>query len=299
MVILGDSLFSISNPITENTSASFEPSMDYVIVKIPIWPVGKFSDSGTIGISMKSTGEAMGIGRSFEEAFLKALVSTELDFSKYFSKVGRDEIFNNLKTANWERLGYIISAMNMEIDSEKIAELTGWQINIVNRLSNMFKFLGKCAENIEEYLPELKRYGYPDRVISWRSGISEYEILLMRKRVSLFPSFRMIDSSSSEFSSRTKYLYSTYYEDDECGPWKKDSVLILGSGPNRIGQGLEFDYSSVKAIQALKKFGYRSLMINSNPETVSTDFNTSDELYFDPISLEYVSGIIEKGSHME
>ncbi len=294
MVILGDSLVSISNPITENTSASFEPSMDYVIVKIPIWPVGKFSDSGTIGISMKSTGEAMGIGRSFEEAFLKALVSTELDFSKYFSKVDRDETFSNLKTANWERLGYIISAMNMEIDSEKIAELTGWQINIVNRLSNMFKFLGKCAENIEEYLPELKRYGYPDRVISWRSGISEYEILLMRKRVSLFPSFRMIDSSSSEFSSRTKYLYSTYYEDDECGPWKKDSVLILGSGPNRIGQGLEFDYSSVKAIQALKKFGYRSLMINSNPETVSTDFNTSDELYFDPISLEYVSGIIEK-----
>lgn len=294
MVILGDSLVSISNPITENTSASFEPSMDYVIVKIPIWPVGKFTDSGSIGISMKSTGEAMGIGRSFEEAFLKAVAATEIDFSRYFSEVDEDEILINLKQANWKRLGYVISALNQEMDLNLIATLTGWQIEIVQRLSNMFKFLGKSVVNLEDYLPELKRYGYPDRIISWKTGINESEILLMRKKAGLFPSFRMIDSSSSEFSSRTKYLYSTYYEDDECGPMRKDSVLIIGSGPNRIGQGLEFDYSSVKAIQALKKFGYRSLMINSNPETVSTDFNTSDELYFDPLTLEYVSGIIEK-----
>ena len=294
MIMLGDSLGEISNPITKNTSASFEPSMDYVIVKIPIWPVGKFPDSGSIGVSMKSTGETMGIGRSFEEAFMKAVVSTELDFGPYFKNNNDSEIMNMLRVPNWKRLGFVMSALNREMDPAKLSRITGWQVNILERLGSLFAHLNNCKDGLEPNIKELKKYGFPDRFISWHTGISEYEIFLMRQRSNLFPCFRMIDSSSSEFSSQTKYLYSTYDEEDESGSLKEGSILILGSGSNRIGQGLEFDYSSVKAIHALKKFGSNTLIINSNPETVSTDFNTSDELYFEPLTLEYVSGIIEK-----
>ncbi|MHB1440090.1 MAG: carbamoyl-phosphate synthase (glutamine-hydrolyzing) large subunit [Cuniculiplasma sp.] len=294
LVLIGHSLTSIRNPITGNTSAAFEPSMDYVTVKIPIWPHGKFQDSGRIGISMKSTGEAMGIGRSFEESFLKAIVSTELDLSQFFRKMTRNEIIPMLREANWRRIGYILASLNMNLDMDEVCELTGWDHRIATRIKNIFDLLNQSRNNLVENLGELKVAGIPDRVISWITGVSEADLLIMRLKRGILPVYRMIDSSSSEFSSRTRYMYATYAEEDESDGIKEKSILILGSGPNRIGQGLEFDYSTVKAIQALKKTGFSAMIINSNPETVSTDFNTSDELYFDPLTLEYVSGILEK-----
>ncbi len=294
MILLGLNLPEIRNPITENSSAAFEPSMDYVIVKIPLWPSDKFKDSGTIGVSMKSTGEVMGIGRSFEEAFLKAVVGTELNLRNYFSQSGNPSFLRkNISTPNWKRVWYIVQSIFSDIGEEEISQLTKWELGIVCRISNLLKNAKILSANLQTNLNELKALGIPDRVISWISGTTEVELLKMRKEKNILPSPRIIDSSSAEFRTFTRYTYSTYDEENDLDSSFENSVLIIGSGPNRIGQGLEFDYSSVKAIEALKEMGYRTIMINSNPETVSTDFNISDELFFDPITLEFVSGIID------
>lgn len=295
LILMGMNLPEIRNPITANSSAAFEPSMDYVIVKIPLWPSDKFTDTGVIGVSMKSTGEVMGIGRSFEEAFLKAVVATEINFSERFQgHLPERTIMEKLSTPNWNRLGFLLQALNQDINNKKIAESMKWNGVIIQRLLEIFRMLSDHSQNPEYNLQKMKEGGIPDRIISWKTGISELDILKMRKNAGIISCTRIIDSSSAEFSSRTKYMYSTYGEENEVGEPVNNSILILGSGPNRIGQGLEFDYSTVKAIQALKEKGRWTIMINSNPETVSTDFNVSDELYFDPITLEYVSGIIEQ-----
>jgi Carbamoylphosphate synthase large subunit (split gene in MJ) len=295
MILMGMNLPEIRNPITSNSSAAFEPSMDYVIVKIPLWPSDKFTDTGIIGVSMKSTGEVMGIGRSFEEAFLKAVVATEIDFSKIFRNNMPEKILlQKISTPNWTRLGSLMQAMNQQIDHRKISAHINWNDVIIQRLQEVFRFLNECSQTVEDHILALKEMGVPDRVIAWKTGISELNILKMRKKLGIISVSRIIDSSSAEFSSKTRYMYSTYEEENEVGQPVNNAILILGSGPNRIGQGLEFDYSTVKAIQALKEKGRYAIIINSNPETVSTDFNVSDELYFDPLTLEYVSGVIEQ-----
>ncbi len=295
MILMGMNLPEIKNPITTHSSAAFEPSMDYVIVKIPLWPSDKFNDSGVIGVSMKSTGEVMGIGRSFEEAFLKAVVATEIDFTNSFtSPYSTERILRELSIPRWTRVQVLLSSLNSDIPEEEIARSTGWDKEIIYRLKGAFNMIAQLKNNIHENIAELKNAGIPDRVISWSTGLSEVEILTLRLEKGIIPAPRMIDSSSAEFSSKTRYLYSTYDEESEVGKPVDNSILILGSGPNRIGQGLEFDYSTVKAIQTLKSRGTWAIMINSNPETVSTDFNVSDELYFDPLTLEYVSGILEQ-----
>lgn len=295
LILMGMNLPEIRNPITASSSAAFEPSMDYVIVKIPLWPSDKFTDTGIIGVSMKSTGEVMGIGRSFEEAFLKAVVATEINFRERFQiHISERTVLEKLSTPSWNRLGFLLQALNQEVNCTKIAAGMKWNGVIVQRLLEIFHMLSGYSQNPEDNLQKMKEGGIPDRIISWKTGMSELDILKMRKNAGIISCTRIIDSSSAEFSSRTKYMYSTYGEENEVGEPVKSSILILGSGPNRIGQGLEFDYSTVKAIQALKEKGHWTIMINSNPETVSTDFNVSDELFFDPITLEYVSGIIEQ-----
>jgi carbamoyl-phosphate synthase large subunit len=292
-VLLGQNLTEIKNPITGNTSACFEPTMDYVTVKIPLWPDEKFKENSTLGISMKSTGEAMGIGKNFEEAFLKAITATEKDYSNFFkSSISYGE--DKLRTPNWERLPISLGELFNGKTVDYVCKLTGWNIRIIQRIKNLVDLTKEKIKNLNEInLRELKDAGVTDRFIQWMSGVSEVELLEKRERFGILPTIRMIDSSSAEFQSSTKYLYQTYGEENEGLENIRNSVLIIGAGPNRIGQGVEFDYSSVKAIESLKSMNYSSIMINSNPETVSTDFDVSDELFFDPVSLEYVSGIIE------
>ncbi|MGP6206914.1 carbamoyl-phosphate synthase (glutamine-hydrolyzing) large subunit [Cuniculiplasma sp. SKW3] len=295
-IVCGHPLTEIRNPITGNTSAAFEPSQDYVTVKIPLWPDTKFTEDMDIGVSMKSVGETMGIGRNFEEAFFKALVSLEIDLSAYFKKtLSKEEIIGNLSKPSSRRFAHIISALINGIDIREISNRTGWSSEILVKLQavlNRVKVKGE--EDLWKELAELKKIGLPDRVIYWITGIEERDILQYRIKKGILPAVRMIDSSSGEYRSDTRYAYSTYGERDDIEISSRESVLIMGSGPNRIAQGLEFDYSSVKAVREIRRMGLGAIMINSNPETVSTDFDTSDELYFDPLVPEYVCGIIMK-----
>lgn len=295
-IVCGYPLTEIRNPITGNTSAAFEPSQDYVTVKIPLWPDTKFPEDMDIGVSMKSVGETMGIGRNFEEAFFKAVVSLETDLSAYFKKTSqKHEILRNISRPGSRRFAHIISALMNGIDVREISNRTGWSTEILLKLQVVLnRVKGKAEEDIWKDLEELKKIGIPDRIISWITGIHEKEILQYRINKGILPAIRMIDSSSGEYRSETRYAYSTYGETDDIEISSRESVLIMGSGPNRIAQGLEFDYSSVKAVREIRRMGMGAIMINSNPETVSTDFDTSDELYFDPLVPEYVYGIILK-----
>ena len=295
-IICGYSLNEIKNPITGNTSAAFEPSQDYVTVKIPLWPDTKFPEDMNIGVSMKSVGETMGIGRNFEEAFLKAVVSLETDLSQYFNgAISMEEVIGNLSHPNSRRFTHIISAIIKGMDINEISRMTGWSAEILSKIDGILnKINGKRENEIWNNLKEYKEMGIPDRIISWITGRSEKEILDYRIRNGILPTIKTIDSSSGEYRSETRYAYSTYGEADDIEPASTESVLIMGAGPNRIAQGLEFDYSSVKAVKEIRRMGMSAIMINSNPETVSTDFDTSDELYFDPLVPEYVCGIILK-----
>ncbi len=295
-IVCGYALTEIRNPITGNTSAAFEPSQDYVTVKIPVWPSTKFPEDTEIGIAMHSVGETMGIGRSFEEAFLKAVASLEINLGKFFrGDMPVEEIRENISFPNNMRYAYIIAALVRNMGIHDIHNRTGWSEEILLKLKNITDLINSARTgNMEDNLEKYKRAGIPDIILSWVTGRSEVDILKMRIGKNLLPSIRKIDSSSGEYNSVTKYLYSTYLEEDDLSEDMERKILIMGSGPNRIAQGLEFDYSSVKAVREIRKMGLNAIMINSNPETVSTDFDISNELYFEPLTLEYVSGIIQK-----
>ncbi|MCS7136270.1 MAG: carbamoyl-phosphate synthase large subunit [Nitrososphaerota archaeon] len=299
-------LDEIPNDITKKTPASFEPTIDYVVVKIPRWPFDKFPEADkTLTTQMKSVGEVMAIGRTFEEALQKAIRSLEI--GRYgLGADGKDEEIPDVKTLRdylriptHKRVFYIRHAIRLGMSIDEIYELTKidrWFIRKIKNIVDMENELSKyTVETIpKEVLHKAKKLGFSDKQIAYLLGTDELTIRKLRKRMGIVPAYKMVDTCAAEFEAKTPYYYSCYEDEYEVRKSEKKKVIILGSGPNRIGQGIEFDYCCVHAVKALKEEGYEVIMVNCNPETVSTDFDISDKLYFEPLTFEDVMNIIEK-----
>jgi len=302
---IGYNLDEIENQITKTTSAYFEPTLDYVIVKIPRWNFDKFKGANReLGLQMKSVGEVMGIGRSFIEALQKACQSLEIGRAGLGAD-GRqsrnlDEIMHSLEKPSWDRLFHIYDAMSLGVPIESIRKATKidrWFLNQIQELVVMEAELRRYSVNNipSEFLFNLKEKGFSDVQIAYVLGNSttEEDVYQRRKALGIKRVYKMVDTCAAEFQAKTPYYYSTYEGENESIPSDKKKIIVLGSGPNRIGQGIEFDYSCVHGLLAAKECGYESIMINCNPETVSTDFNMADKLYFEPVFWEHVREIIE------
>ena len=301
---VGYSLDEITNDITRKTPACFEPTLDYVVVKIPKWQFEKFpgADEG-LGPQMKSVGEAMAIGRTFKEALLKGLRSLETGKRGAGAKIEPRILTQRLVTPHPERIDYLRYAIRQGFTVKELSKMTGidpWFIYQLKEINDLQLELEKHPiESVPaELVREAKRNGISDRRLAemWRlennKGAAE-KIRHLRKKNRIAPVYKHVDTCAAEFESYTPYLYSTYEEEDEAPPTAKKKVIILGSGPNRIGQGIEFDYCCCHAAFALKEDGYETIMVNCNPETVSTDYDTSDRLYFEPLTLEDVLAVYE------
>ncbi|WP_287961515.1 carbamoyl-phosphate synthase (glutamine-hydrolyzing) large subunit [Acidiplasma sp.] len=295
-IAIGYNLNEIKNPITKTTYAAFEPSMDYITVKIPRWPFDKFSVKREIGIEMKSIGEAMGIGRTFEEALLKCVASLDIKDSKSLRLfTTRDKTLELIEKPNDLRLYAIFEALFQGIDIETIAGKSGYDPFFIYKMKNIVTELQKLKPGkLPENLRYIKSLGISDETLSYYTKMDEVDIIKNRINNNIMPVYKNIDTCSAEFESNTPYLYSSYDSQNDFKTIENKKIVIIGSGPNRISQGVEFDYGSVKAVMSLKSLGYTSIMVNSNPETVSTDFDISDILYFEPITLEHVSNIIHR-----
>ena len=295
-IALGYNLTEILNPITKTTYAAFEPSLDYVTVKIPRWPFDKFSVDRTLGVQMKSIGEVMGIGRTFEEALMKAIASLDNPESRKLRMyIDGSELDELLSKPSDLKLYAIFEAIFRGYEISEISRITGYENYFIQKIANIVSALKNVGiGEIPDNLRECKMLGIPDSLISSFSRIGEKDLVRYRIENGISPCFRAIDTCSGEFEVKIPYLYSTYFEEDESSIFRteKKKIIVLGSGPNRISQGLEFDYGAVKAIQYLRKSGYYTIMVNCNPETVSTDFDISDKLYFEPLTLEHISNII-------
>ncbi|AEA47540.1 carbamoyl-phosphate synthase large subunit [Archaeoglobus veneficus] len=305
---VGYTLDEIPNDITKETPASFEPTIDYVVVKIPRFAFDKFPTADPVlGSQMKSVGEVMAIGRTFEEALQKALRSLEIGRYGLGSDgkdkdVTREEIIRKLRYPNAQRVFYIRYALQKGFSVEEIYEITKidpWFIEKIKNIVEMEKELKELASkhSIDDVPPEIlkkaKKLGFSDVQLAKIFGVSEVEIRRIRKRDGISAVFKMVDTCAAEFEAKTPYYYSTYEEENDAKPTEKPKVMILGGGPNRIGQGIEFDYCCCHAVFSLKEEGYETIMVNNNPETVSTDYDTSDRLYFEPITHEDVMNIYE------
>jgi carbamoyl-phosphate synthase large subunit len=299
---IGYDLHELKNQITKTTSAYFEPSLDYVIVKIPRWNFDKFPGSDRrLGFSMKSVGEAMGIGRNFQEALQKACQSLEIKRNglgadgKELRK--QDELLYSLENPSWNRLFHIYDAFKLGIPFKTIQKLTKidkWFLEQIEELLVLEKEVEKYSiDSIpKELMMEMKQKGYADRQIAHLVRCLESEVYKKRHEMSIKRVYKLVDTCAAEFEAQTPYYYSTFQEENESIDSGKKKVIILGSGPNRIGQGIEFDYSCVHGVLAAKECGYETIMINCNPETVSTDFDTADKLYFEPVFWEHIYDII-------
>lgn len=305
---IGYTLDEIPNDITRETMASFEPTIDYCVVKIPRWTFEKFQDAEDyLTTSMKSVGETMAIGRTFREALQKGLRSLEIgrfglgfDGKDPWYKKGRipdiEEIESKLRTPNSQRIFYIRLALEKGLSIRDICNLTGidpWFIFQLDRIRREGEAIRDQGEKAFDRLFEIKREGFSDKQIAFLTGKTEEEIRAQRFSGGIKPVYKLVDTCAAEFEAYTPYYYSTYEKEDEARPSKRKKVMILGGGPNRIGQGIEFDYCCVHASFALREEGIESIMVNSNPETVSTDYDTSDKLYFEPLTLEDVVHIVE------
>ncbi|MGB3637467.1 MAG: carbamoyl-phosphate synthase large subunit [Rivularia sp. (in: cyanobacteria)] len=301
---VGYSLDEIKNDITKETPASFEPTIDYVVTKIPRFAFEKFPGSSSVlTTQMKSVGEAMAIGRTFNESFQKALRSLETGRAgwgcdRQEKLPSGEQIRAQLRTPNPERIYAVRHAMQLKISIEEIYELTGidhWFLDKMQQLLDVEKFIKRTplTELTKEQLYEIKQYGFSDKQIAFATKTTEDAVREKRKQLEVIPVYKTVDTCAAEFEAFTPYHYSTYEEENEIIPSDKPKVMILGGGPNRIGQGIEFDYCCCHAAYALKDAGYETIMVNSNPETVSTDYDTSDRLYFEPLTLEDVLNIIE------
>ncbi len=298
---VGYTLDELPNDITIDTPASFEPTLDYVVVKIPRFTFEKFPQTKPeLGTQMKSVGEVMSIGSTFKEALGKAMRSLEIDNSGFdLYEDDKDKIIKILKSNNPKKLWYLANALRagMSIDDiYKLTKIDKWFLNNIKEIIDLeFLIKKKCKKSLdEEVMQTAKKNGFSDSVISDLLNKKEEEIRDFRIANGIVPSYKMVDTCAAEFEAYTPYLYSTYQSEDESKPTKKKKIAILGGGPNRIGQGIEFDYCCVHASFALKDDGYQTLMINCNPETVSTDYDISDKLYFEPLTAEDTISIINK-----
>ncbi|MGB4399999.1 MAG: carbamoyl-phosphate synthase large subunit [Daejeonella sp.] len=301
---IGYNLDEIENQITKTTSAYFEPTLDYVIVKIPRWNFDKFKGANTeLGLQMKSVGEVMAIGRTFIEALQKACQSLETN-RLGLGADGRqsrnlEEIMHSLEHPSWDRLFHIKDAMSLGVPLESIRKITHidkWFLTQIQELVTLEAELKRYSLNNipTDFFINLKQKGYADAQIAWLLGnVTEDEVYNRRKELKIKRVYKMVDTCAAEFLAKTPYYYSTFEDENESIASDKKKIIVLGSGPNRIGQGIEFDYSCVHGLLAAKESGYEAIMINCNPETVSTDFNMADKLYFEPVFWEHVREIIE------
>ena len=304
---IGYTLDELRNEITKVTPASFEPTIDYVVTKVPRFTFEKFSDSPAIlGTSMKSVGEAMAIGRNFKESLQKALISLEIGFSgldRIFD-LSKKEIEKKLKINVPDKILLIAEAIRKKIRLTKIYKLSKidpWFLEQIKEIVDAENQISKkgLPKKFNEF-NRIKSIGFSDKKLSQLSGLKEKIVRRKRLALKVFPVFKKVDTCAAEFKSFTPYMYSTYQRnltlntECEADPSSKNKVIILGGGPNRIGQGIEFDYCCCQASFSLKEAGYETIMINCNPETVSTDYDTSDRLYFEPLIEEYVHNIILK-----
>ena len=295
---VGYTLNEISNDITKKTLASFEPMLDYVVVKIPKWAFEKFPGSdSTLGTQMKSVGEAMAIGRTFKEAFLKCIRSLESARDPGSESTDPETIRQKLITPTPERIPNLLRALENGMGVEEMNELTHidpWFLSEMKEIADMSKTISAYTpQSIPlDLLREAKRSGFSDIRMARLMKAKPGELSARRTAEKLFPVYKRVDTCAAEFESYTPYFYSTYEEEDEAAPSSRKKIIILGSGPNRIGQGIEFDYCCCHASFALKEEGYETIMVNCNPETVSTDYDTSDRLYFEPLTLEDVLHIV-------
>ena len=299
---IGYNLDELDNQITKTTSAYFEPTLDYVIVKIPRWDFGKFQGADPrLGLQMKSVGEVMGIGRTFQEALQKACQSLEIGRNGLGADgkelKDQDKLLYSLGNASWDRLFHIYDAIKLGIPFKTIKEKTridDWFLRQIDELIQHEKEVEKFDISTlpKALLFESKQKGYADRQIAHLLKCLESEVFNKRNELGVNRVYKMVDTCAAEFEAQTPYYYSTFDEENESIPSDKKKIVVLGSGPNRIGQGIEFDYCCVHGVLAAKEEGYETIMINCNPETVSTDFDTADKLYFEPVFWEHIYDII-------
>lgn len=300
---IGYNLDELKNQITKTTSAFFEPTLDYVIVKIPRWNFNKFKGGNKeLGLQMKSVGEAMGIGRSFQEALQKACQSLEISRNglgadgKELRNI--EELEESLKRPSWNRLFHIKDALQIGMSLKTVYKHTlidPWFLNQINDLVETDRNIANYTiDNISrELLVEAKQKGYADRQIAHLLKCLESEVYKKRNEMGIKRVYKLVDTCAAEFEAKTPYYYSTFETENESVRSDKKKIIVLGSGPNRIGQGIEFDYSCVHGVLAARECGYETIMINCNPETVSTDFDISDKLYFEPVFWEHIYDIIQ------
>ena len=299
-IAVGMRLDEIINPVTKSSYACFEPAIDYVVTKIPRFPFDKFGDGDRyLGTQMKATGEVMAIGRTLEESLLKAIRSLEYGVHHLGLPNGEEfsleKIIKRIKLAGDERLFFIGEALRRNVSIEEIHNYTKIDLFFLNKMKNIIdlEHLLKDNKGNIELLRKVKTFGFSDRVIAHRWEMTEAEITELRHKHNIRPVYKMVDTCAAEFDSNTPYFYSTYEFENESIRSDKGKIVVLGSGPIRIGQGIEFDYATVHAIKAIKKLGYEAIVINNNPETVSTDFSISDKLYFEPLTQEDVMEILD------
>jgi carbamoyl-phosphate synthase large subunit len=299
----GYTLDELRNDITRETPASFEPTIDYCVVKVPRWAFEKFPEADqTLTTQMKSVGEVMAIGRTFKEALQKAVRSLEQDrhglgLARGLAAPDAEGLRDRLRVPNPDRLLYVAEAFRRGVPRDEVAALTGvdpWFLEQVREIVAFEAEVAAAPALDAATLRRAKRLGFADRRLAELRGQPEAEVRAARLAHGVRAAFKMVDTCAAEFVAYTPYLYSTYEEEDEAPPTGRPKVVILGSGPNRIGQGIEFDYACVHAAFALREAGVEAIMVNCNPETVSTDYDTSDRLYFEPLTLEDVLNVVEK-----
>ena len=299
-IAVGLTLDEMKNPVTETTYAEFEPALDYVVAKIPRWPFDKFeTGERRLGTQMKATGEVMAIGRNIEESLLKAVRSLEIGTHhiemKELEALSDNDLMEKVIKAQDDRLFYVMEAIRRGYTIEDLNEMTKIDLFFLDKMLHIFEIERALANEPQslDVLKKAKQNGFTDKKIAELWETTEAEIRTLRHEQKILPVYKMVDTCAAEFESATPYFYSTYEFENESKRSEKESVLVLGSGPIRIGQGVEFDYATVHSVKAIQAAGYEAIIMNSNPETVSTDFSISDKLYFEPLTLEDVLHVID------